>query len=322
MKQNFSRSQTECLKGVFALGIVICHLCSRTGLGSSVGLGPIYTALGYWGVSVFLFITGFGLMMRYMSVRGGYFVKYLRNRILPIYSLNVLLIVVYTLLKLLVGKEFTMVELVMSFGFGKTIVQFGWYLQVCMLFYLLFYMSFKWIKQLIVGILFYCFLTMTYCLISFLMNVYSTWFECSLSVIAGMIMAMFNTKISAFLRSKQVVFLVILGLAFVITFVLSGHKIFSTDMKLLFKVISSACFSITVYFASCFFPLKGKVFEWLGGHYLEIYVLQGVSILLADRYIGKDNTCLYFSFCFFLSMLLAAVCKNPISRYMALVKKK
>lgn len=75
-------------------------------------------------------------------------------------------------------------------------------------------------------------------------------------------------------------------------------------------------------FCILFFPLKGKVFEWLGGHYLEIYVLQGVSILLADRYIGKDNTCLYFSFCFFLSMLLATVCKNPISRYMALVKKK
>lgn len=53
MKQNFSRAQTECLKGVFALGIVICYLCSRTGLGSSVGLGLIYTALGYWGVSVF-----------------------------------------------------------------------------------------------------------------------------------------------------------------------------------------------------------------------------------------------------------------------------
>lgn len=74
-------------------------------------------------------------------------VNYLRNRILPIYSLNVLFIVVYTFLKLLVGKEFTMVDLVMSFGFGKTIVQFGWYLQVCMLFYLLFYVSFKWIKQ-------------------------------------------------------------------------------------------------------------------------------------------------------------------------------
>lgn len=71
MNQNFSRSQTDCLKGVFAIGILICHLCSRTGLGSSVGLGPIYTALGYLSVSVFMFITGFGLMMRYMAFGGG-----------------------------------------------------------------------------------------------------------------------------------------------------------------------------------------------------------------------------------------------------------
>ena len=320
MKQNFSRSQTECLKGVFALGIVSCHLCSRTGLGSSVGLGPIYTALGYWGVSVFMFITGFGLMTRYMKFGGGYFSNYLRNRILPIYCLNVLLIAVYTLLKLIVGKEFTMEELLMSFGLGKTIVQFGWYLQVCMLFYLFFYMSFKWVKQPVMGILINSFLILTYCLISYLMNVSSTWFECSLSIIAGMIMAMLNTKMSVLKKSEQVVSLVIAGLVFAITFVLSGHKGISTDMRLLFKVFSSVCFSITVYFVSCFVSLKGRILEWLGGHYLEIYVLQGVSILLADRYIGKDNIYLYFYFCLFLSLLLAAVCKKPTDRYMSLVK--
>ena len=177
-------------------------------------------------------------------------------------------------------------------------------------------------KTAVVGILINCFLILIYCLISFLMNVSSTWFECSFCIIAGMIMAMFNAKVSVLLKSKKVVFFVIIGLVFVITFVLSGYNGFSTDMKLLFKIISSVCFPLTVYFASCFVSLKGKVFEWLGGHYLEIYVLQGVSILLADRYIGKDNTCLYFSFCLFLSLLLATVCKEPISWYMAFVRKK
>ena len=320
MNQNFSRSQTDCLKGVFAIGILICHLCSRTGLGASVGLGPIYSALGYLSVSVFMFITGFGLMMRYMAF-GGYFTNYLRNRILPIYCLNVLLIAIYTLLKLIVGKEFTIVELLMSFGFGKTIVPFGWYLQVCILFYLFFYMSFKFVKQPVIGILINCILILTYCLIAYLMNMSSTWFECSLSIIVGMIMAMRNTKVSVFSKSKQLVFLVIAGLVFVITFVFSGYKGISTDMRLLFKVFSSVYFSITVYFISCFVSLKGRFFEWLGRYYLEIYVLQGVSILLSDRYIGKDNPYFYFYFCLFLSLLLSAVCKKPIERYMSLVKK-
>lgn len=49
----FSREQTNHLKGLFALCVVLHHLCSLTGVGAPVGLGPIYTALGYWSVSVF-----------------------------------------------------------------------------------------------------------------------------------------------------------------------------------------------------------------------------------------------------------------------------
>ena len=61
-------------------------------------------------------------------------------------------------------------------------------------------------KTAVVGILINCFLILIYCLISFLMNVSSTWFECSFCIIAGMIMAMFNAKVSVLLKSKKVVF--------------------------------------------------------------------------------------------------------------------
>lgn len=69
----FSREQTNHLKGLFALCVVLHHLCSLTGVGAPVGLGPIYTALGYWSVSVFFFISGFGLLFQYQRFRGGVF---------------------------------------------------------------------------------------------------------------------------------------------------------------------------------------------------------------------------------------------------------
>lgn len=69
--KHFYRDQTECLKGIFAICVVISHLCSRTGLGANLGIGPIYTALGYWSVSVFLFISGFGLFSRFKKIGGG-----------------------------------------------------------------------------------------------------------------------------------------------------------------------------------------------------------------------------------------------------------
>lgn len=67
----FNKNQTNHLKGIFAIGVVVCHLCSKTGLTSSIGLGPIYTALGYWSVSVFMFISGYGLIAQYQRFGGG-----------------------------------------------------------------------------------------------------------------------------------------------------------------------------------------------------------------------------------------------------------
>lgn len=231
-----------------------------------------------------------------------------------------MLIFLYTILKWFLGTDFTAQEFLLSFAFGDTIVKFGWYLQVCMLFYLLFYISFRWVKEPVAGIFVNSCLTLGYCIICYLIDMSSTWYECSLSIIAGMAMAMLNTKVSENSKSKQLLFLVVAGSLFSISFILSGHKAFSPDMKLLFKVISSVTFSMTIYFICCFVPLKGKILEWLGGHYLEIYVLQGVSILLTDRYIGRDNMYLYFAFSMVLTLILATICKKPIDRCMAMVK--
>lgn len=75
----FNKQQTDSLKGIFAIMVVLCHVCSRCGLGANIGLGPIYTALGYWGVSIFLFISGYGLMCRYLATRGGVFFKFYKK---------------------------------------------------------------------------------------------------------------------------------------------------------------------------------------------------------------------------------------------------
>ena len=124
-----------------------------------------------------------------------------------------------TLLKWFVGRDFTMQEFLLSFAFGDTIVQFGWYLQVCMLFYLLFYISFRWVKEHVAGILVNSCLTIGYCIICYLIDVSSTWYECSLSIIAGMAMAMLNTKVSENSKSKQLLFLVVAGTLFSISFI-------------------------------------------------------------------------------------------------------
>lgn len=69
-----SRETTDCLKGICALMIVLCHVCSRTGIGVSIGLGPILNAIGYCGVSGFMFVSGYGLSCSLLRNGGGIWV--------------------------------------------------------------------------------------------------------------------------------------------------------------------------------------------------------------------------------------------------------
>ena len=81
MNQNYlSRENTDCLKGICAIMVVICHVCSRTNIGASIGLGPIYTAFGYWAVSGFMFMSGYGLTRSILNKYngGGVFTKLLK----------------------------------------------------------------------------------------------------------------------------------------------------------------------------------------------------------------------------------------------------
>ena len=77
MNQNYlSRENTDCLKGICAIMVVI----SRTNIGASIGLGPIYTAFGYWAVSGFMFMSGYGLTHSILNkyMRGGVFTNLLK----------------------------------------------------------------------------------------------------------------------------------------------------------------------------------------------------------------------------------------------------
>ncbi len=68
----FCREKTECLKGWLAMGVLAHHLFQRTSLipGDSL-LGFFFSCLGSYCVSMFFFISGYGLMASYNRNRGG-----------------------------------------------------------------------------------------------------------------------------------------------------------------------------------------------------------------------------------------------------------
>lgn len=69
----FSRNVTEHLKGYLAIAVLLHHIFQKTDLISHTSLlGFFCQSVGYYCVSMFLFISGYGLMYSYNKNRGVY----------------------------------------------------------------------------------------------------------------------------------------------------------------------------------------------------------------------------------------------------------
>lgn len=139
-----SRENMDCLKGIFAVCVLIHHLFQYSGLFRRTILG--LQLLGSWSVAIFFFFSGYGLLVSYKKSGENYIKKFFKNKIIPFYTIICLLIVIYLVENIILGKVVTTLQIIKSFSFGGTIIGNGWYLQVQLLLYVLFYIITYYIK--------------------------------------------------------------------------------------------------------------------------------------------------------------------------------
>lgn len=140
MNNYFSKETVNNMKGLFAIMVLVHHIFLKVLILPEGSVVEFVTHhFGYWAVSAFFFFSGYGLMIS--CKKENYRDTFLRNRVLPIFLINVLLIAIYTLEKVLLNIPFTFMKVLESFVIGETIVNFGWFMQIIVIFYLLFWLS-------------------------------------------------------------------------------------------------------------------------------------------------------------------------------------
>lgn len=328
MNQNYlSRENTDCLKGICAIMVVICHVCSRTNIGASIGLGPIYTAFGYWVVSGFMFMSGYGLTRSILNKYngGGYLQIFLSKRVLPIYMLMALLSVVYYGMGHLLALEPPSLScFIQSFFFGNTVIKFGWFLQAIVVIYLLFYISARISTKvahtnpeaaLCILMTFALSLYMGGCLI---MNLSDTWYETVLAFLAGMLIAANKPVVDMILATKwhTIWILTILLFAFAFCFLFRRASFVPELPAMILKMITSPLFVL------CWIPvmrlksLANPFTAFLSKLFLEIYICQGLAfLLLSNKYWNLEGWSFFFSV-FPLTILMAWTVKPLTTRFM------
>lgn len=126
----FTKDETVAMKGLMALMILLHHVYQHTLIGSHLEIfNYVIRSLGYIGVAGFFFISGYGLTVANKRSCGEYFKGFFKYRLLPLYLINVSLIILYAFFLFLLSDGFSIKPFVLSFAFGDSIVPAGWYLQ-------------------------------------------------------------------------------------------------------------------------------------------------------------------------------------------------
>lgn len=157
-----SKKNTDALRGILAMVVLIHHLYEYAGFLEGTPVGLLLQVIGYLCVALFFFLSGYGLMFSVKSKGQDYIRSLPRKRILPLWCFYLFLIALYVAMNFirvkLMGEPFRagtplfdpttgavqwwLLLKSFLFGFGKTVVGNGWYFQVILIFYLAFWLIF------------------------------------------------------------------------------------------------------------------------------------------------------------------------------------
>ncbi|MBR5543886.1 MAG: acyltransferase family protein [Clostridia bacterium] len=308
-----SIESSNCLKGIFAIIIVICHMFGSKPFPMGFGLGTIITSFGYLSVAFFVFSSGYGLTISVIQKGNSYFKSYFRKRVLSLYLLNIILILIYALFKLLINDAVSVVDVVESFFFGSTVVTYGWYIQFILLFYIIFYLVFKKLN-IERALSFLTIITAIYCLVCFSVNKSVTWYETSWLFPFGSLWAYRKEAIDKFFASgikKYLLSLITTFIGFAICFVFGNSGLLDNTIRILFKMASAILFVTVVLILTMKVKINYKPITFFGKYYFEIYIVQGIFIVFFSKVIVIENMLIYYLLTF-ISIIVVAVLVNPV----------
>lgn len=273
-----SKENTQCMKGIFAVCVLIHHLYQYSGFFHGTYLGAIFQSLGYFSVAMFFFLTGYGLMLS--SQKDGYMDSFLRKRVFALYSFYVVLIALYAIYNFFLNGTFSVSLLLQSFFIGGTVVTLGWYLQVTFFVYLLFWAVYKVFDKLLNQLVAFTACLVAYGFVCFFAGMSTTWYVSVLCVPLGMMWFLYKKKLDELLTKRKAVFVVVGGGLCVVAYAASKILPFSSIL------LAASCLFFVVVSISIAFALQNTAVvcngftKLLGRYSLEIYISQGFMLML------------------------------------------
>lgn len=267
---------STCLKGIAALLVAMHHIQQQNVL---AGYYLVFGYIGFILVGAFFFLSGYGLAYGFRNKKN-YMKSFLQKHLLSIYIPYWILLVLNTLVHYISGDAIAVRRFILAlFGFSE-----HWFVTAILLFYIFFYIAFRFIKgeayqqlALLLGVL-------GYMIVCTCMGLMSSYTASSLCFVLGVVYYLHSDRLAAMLRNRQI----LLGGLFLVLFfgrlALSYMGFTNEIIHIGARNLVSCCF--VVFLLSVFLKYDFYHTFWMktGKLSYEIFLAHGFLLPLIKRY--------------------------------------
>lgn len=301
-----SISQTKYLQGFFAICVMLHHAgqktCAPWHNSKYIVHGlDFFLNIGYLFVSVFLFCSGYGLYKSYKQ-KENYLQGFVKRRILPLVLAFYSTGLIFFLVRLLMGEKMSGPQMFYYLSGAQLCNPNSWFVIALPIFYLGFYLAFKFIKKDGWALLATVLVVFVYTLIGTLVDhnnwwMRGEWWYNSVHLFSiGLLYARFEQPVTEHVKKHYRLYLIlsVIGLAVFYFLSLAAQGMFSYYGEnwnapdkvqrrwvcLLSQQAVSCAFVFMVFLLNMKIKLGNKVLGFMGALTLEFYLIHGLFVEL------------------------------------------
>lgn len=306
----FGKENAIALKGICTMGVIFRHLL---GIFQNDGIAFALFKDGFLFVSIFFFFSGYGVTLKLENEKDKG--KYLLHRIKKVLVPIIVPSIVFALLEMRDMKRF--------FSFGafrraELLVPYSWYVYTIILFYIVLTLI-SFVKSGGVKILLSFSALTIYIVYLFLENYNICWYMSCLPLGVGVAFALYNDYVLELLKKyyKYVLFLSLIAYQ-----VCYSYYDYTNTKTCLLQNFSSVFFCLIIICITAKINIINRFTIFLGKNSLELYLSQGVSIYMLNRFYKGKSELLWCIIALGMDFLCAIVFRQITSFFMVTREKK
>ena len=315
-REYLSVESTSGLRGFLALGIIFHHLSQLVKTGEEFSN---FSYMGTYIVSIFFFLSAYGLYVQNESRENyldNFLVKRLSKIILPFFIISL----IYMLYRFVNGQLMDLNYFINLFKKGSTIIYNGWFVDIIILMYVFFYISFKFFQNRFLSIILNTIFIVCYICLTIKLGYGFWWYNSILAFVVGLIWAKNQNKINRVIDKYYFITIILITILLFFSHKYDillkyihmedsySYALASNLDNIIFTIYFIIVFLKKINFSNVYLSLIGRIS-------FELYMIHGLVISMLEKIYtpSRLNDVLFTLFVLIISLILAWIINKIVN---------